>query len=60
MGKSIDLLVMRYLHSFEGLPAREELAVRLHEIYKSLITGEFTENEALSFIAKLTKLGPKP
>ena len=43
------------LQSFEGLTALEETAVRLHEIYKSLMTGGFTEDEALSLIAKMTK-----
>ena len=43
------------LQGFEGLSALEESAVRLHEIYKSLMTGGFTEDEALSLIAKMTK-----
>ena len=51
---------MDNLQSFEGLSALEESAVRLHEIYKSLITGGFTEDEALSLIAKMTKSGPNP
>jgi hypothetical protein len=46
---------MENLQSFEGLTALEESAVRLHEIYKSLMTGGFTEDEALSLIAKMTK-----
>ena len=51
---------MENLQGFEGLSALEESAVRLHEIYKSLLTGGFTEDEALSLIAKMTKSGPNP
>jgi hypothetical protein len=46
---------MENLQGFEGLSALEESAVRLHEIYKSLMTGGFTEDEALSLIAKMTR-----
>jgi hypothetical protein len=46
---------MENLQGFAGLSALEESAVRLHEIYKSLMTGGFTEDEALSLIAKMTK-----
>jgi hypothetical protein len=53
-------LGMENLQGFEGLSALEESAVRLHEIYKSLMTGGFTEDEALSLIAKMTKSGPNP
>jgi hypothetical protein len=55
-----NLLNMENLQGFEGLSALEESAVRLHEIYKSLLTGGFTEDEALSLIAKMTKSGPNP
>jgi hypothetical protein len=51
---------MENLQGFEGLSALEESAVRLHEIYKSLMTGGFTEDEALSLIAKMTKSGLNP
>jgi hypothetical protein len=51
---------MENLQGFEGLSALEESAVRLHEIYKSLMAGGFTEDEALSLIAKMTKSGPNP
>ena len=34
---------MENLQDFEGLSALEESAVRLHEIYKSLMTGGFTK-----------------
>ncbi len=51
---------MENLQGFEGLSALEESAVRLHEIYKSLMTGGFTEDEALSLIAKMTKSSPNP
>ena len=50
-----NLLVMENLQGFDGLSALEESAVRLHEVYKSLMTGGFTEDEALSLIAKMTK-----
>ena len=46
---------MENLQGFEGLSALEESAIRLHEIYKSLVAGGFTEDEALSLIAKMTK-----
>ena len=52
---SDTLQAMDNLQDFEGLSALEESAVRLHEIYKSLMTGGFTEDEALSLIAKMTK-----
>jgi len=48
-------MFMENLQGFEGLSALEESAVRLHEIYKSLMTGGFTADEALSLIAKMTK-----
>jgi hypothetical protein len=49
------ILVMDNLDSFEGLTALEESAIRLHEIYKSLMSGGFTEDQALTLIAKMTK-----
>ena len=48
---------MENLQGFEGLTALEESAVRLHEVYKSLLTGGFSQEEALSLIAKMTKSG---
>ena len=53
-----NLLVMENLQGFDGLSALEESAVRLHEVYKSLMTGGFTEDEALSLIAKMTRVPP--
>jgi len=50
-----NFLGMENLQGFEGLSALEESAVRLHEIYKSLMVGGFTEDEALSLIAKMTR-----
>ena len=50
-----NFVPMENLRGFEGLSALEESAVRLHEIYKSLMTGGFTEDEALSLIAKMTR-----
>lgn len=32
-----------------------ESAIRLNEVYKTLMIGGFTEDEALSLIAKITK-----
>ena len=52
---SDNFLGMENLHGFEGLSALEQSAVRLHEIYISLMAGGFTEDEALSLIAKMTK-----
>ena len=52
---SDTLQAMDNLQGFEGLSALEESAVRLHEIYKSLMTGGFTEDEALSLLAKMTR-----
>ena len=52
---SDNFLVMGNLQGFKGLSALEESAVRLHEIYKSLMTGGFTEDEALTLIAKMTQ-----
>jgi hypothetical protein len=48
--------VMENLQNFDGLTALEESAIRLHEIYKSLMFGGFTEDEALTLIAKMTTL----
>ena len=41
---------MENLQGFEGLSALEESAVRLHEIYKSLLAEGFTEDQALTLI----------
>ena len=46
---------MENMQGFEGLSALEESAVRLHEVYKSLIAGGFTEDQALTLIAKMTR-----
>jgi len=54
-----NFLAMENLQGFEGLSALEESAVRLHEIYKSLITGGFTEDQALTLIAKMTRVSPE-
>lgn len=50
---------MENLQGFEGLSALEESAVRLHEVYKSLMTGGFTEDQALTLIAKMTAKNPE-
>jgi hypothetical protein len=41
----------------EGLSPLMESAIRLNEVYKSLQVGGFTEDEALTLIAKMTKNG---
>lgn len=46
---------MEYQLETEGMSPLIESAIRLIEIYKSLMTGGFTEDEALSLIAKMTK-----
>jgi hypothetical protein len=50
-----NFLAMENLQGFEGLSALEESAVRLHEVYKSLLAGGFTEDQALTLIAKMTR-----
>ena len=50
-----NVTCMENLQNFDGLSALEESAVRLHEIYISLKNAGFTEDEALSLIAKMTK-----
>jgi hypothetical protein len=52
---SDTLQAMDNLQGFEGLSALEESAVRLHEVYKSLLSGGFTEDQALTLIAKMTR-----
>jgi len=49
------LLNMENLQETEGMSPLLESAIRLNEIYKSLISGGFTEDEALSLIAKMTR-----
>lgn len=46
---------MENLQETEGMSPLLESAIRLNEIYKSLISGGFTEDEALSLIAKMTR-----
>ena len=41
----------------EGMSPLIESAIRLNEVYNSLMAGGFTEDEALSLIAKMTKSG---
>lgn len=47
--------VVEKLQGFEGLSALEESAVRLHEVYMSLLVGGFTEAQALTLISKMTR-----
>ena len=46
---------MENLQETEGMSPLLESAIRLNEIYKSLRSGGFTEDEALSLIAKITR-----
>ncbi len=46
---------MKHTEEFSGLTALEASAIRLHEIYKSLLGAGFTSEEALTLIAKMTK-----
>jgi hypothetical protein len=46
---------MENLQETVGMSPLLESAIRLNEIYKSLISGGFTEDEALSLIAKMTR-----
>ena len=46
---------MENLQEIGGMSPLLESAIRLNEIYKSLISGGFTEDEALSLIAKMTR-----
>jgi hypothetical protein len=46
---------MKNLQRFEGFSALEESAVRLHEVYKSLLAGGYTEDQAWTLIAKMTR-----
>ena len=45
------------LQGFEGLNPLKEAAIRLNEVYNALVFGGFTEEQALSLIAKMTKQG---
>ncbi len=47
--------LMDNLQDFEGLSLLEASAVRLNEIYKSLMVGGFESEEALTLIAKMAK-----
>ncbi len=46
---------MENLQGYEGLNALEESAIRLNEVYKALTASGFTEEQALSLIAKMTQ-----
>ncbi|CAN1498710.1 hypothetical protein MCERE3_00480 [Candidatus Nanopelagicaceae bacterium] len=46
---------MENLEQIEGISPLLESAIRLNEIYKSLVAGGFTSEDALTLIAKLTK-----
>lgn len=52
---SDTLQAMENLQGFEGLSALEESIVRLHEVFNSLLAGGFTEDQALTFIVKMTR-----
>lgn len=46
---------MEQTEEFSGLTALEASAIRLNEIYKSLLGAGFSSEEALTLIAKMTK-----
>ena len=48
---------MENVQGFEGLNALEESAIHLNEVFKALVSGGFTEEQALSIIVKMTKQG---
>jgi hypothetical protein len=48
---------MENLQETVGMSPLIESAIKLNEIYKSLLEGGFSEDEALSLIAKMTKNG---
>ena len=50
-----NFIGMENLTETEDLSPLIASAIRLNEVYKSLLTGGFTEDEALSLIAKMTK-----
>ena len=50
-----NLWIMENQIETEGMSPLVQSAIRLNEIYKSLLAGGFTEDEALSLIAKMTK-----
>lgn len=52
-----NLRNMENLQETEGMTPLIQSAIRLNEIYKSLLTGGFNEDEALTLIAKMTKPG---
>ena len=52
-----NLEVMENLQGFEGLSVLEESAVRFNEVYKALVSGGFTEEQALNLIVKMNKKG---
>jgi hypothetical protein len=46
---------MEEVQDFEAMSPLVESAIRLNEIYKSLLKGGFSQDEALSLISKMTK-----
>jgi hypothetical protein len=46
---------MENLQQLEGLSPLLESAIRLNEIYKALLAGGFTSEEALSMVTQMTK-----
>ena len=54
---SVNVLGMENLQETVGMSPLIESAIKLNEVYKSLLEGGFSEDEALSLIAKMTKNG---
>lgn len=46
---------MKDLEQNDGLSPLVESAIRLNEIYNSLLTGGFSSEDALTLIAKMTR-----
>jgi len=47
---------MENLQGFQGLSVLEDSAIRLNELFNTLVSGGFTEDQALSLIAKMIKI----
>jgi len=54
---SDNLNAMENIQETVGMSPLIESAIKLNEVYKSLLEGGFSEDEALSLIAKMTKNG---
>lgn len=55
--RSDNFIDMENIHETVGMSPLIASAIKLNEVYKSLLEGGFSEDEALSLIAKMTKNG---